>query len=1313
MRFFVGYLPGIFDICIMKQTRYITNSLALKLFYIVFLSLISFNLDAQQERTFTINWSAPREIMSNGEKKYVPVFERQTYSNASIYFQHMEEVPAKMNASFELLAVQTTPADQKEINFLDKESFHIGETVEWNGIVTNGAGKRYLVLSIVPFIKKNNTIHRITSFSVRQTSIPFVQKYPGKSFAAESVLRPGSGNWYKIAVTQDGIYKIDKQFLASIGINVNNLNPQHIHIYGNGDGLLPERNDAPRTDDLAMNAIYIEGESDGVFNDNDYILFYAKGPHRWDIANGSNRFINVRNLYSDQSCYFININPNVAPLRIQSQPSSTAPATHNISSYSFRAVHENDLTNPSKSGQRWYGEEFDVELSRTFNFSIPNPVPNAPSTAIISMGSNSPSAASGNLLYTINGSLLLNAAVPSSSQSYSRSTQTFNFNNSNATIAVRIDFQRNVPSVSAHLDKIEINSRRQLVFTGNQFSFRDLESIGNGNVGEFTVQNFPANGFVWDVTNKNIPYLVAGQLSGSTFSFRSPIDSLNEYVASNGQQFFAPSFAGIVNHQNLHALNQADYLIITPPDFTSQANRLADLHRQNNGLTVHVVNINEIYNEFSSGAMDAGAIRRFVKMFYDRSTSQADAPKYVCLFGDGSYDPKNRVTGNNNFIPTYQLPGSMFVENPQYNIVADDFYAILDDNEGMSSGVLPDVGIGRLLISDNQMAKEQVDKIEHYMKGGSNFYIDNNVNCVDGVSTSSFGDWRTKAVNIADLEDWFINHDLEPIYNYTKTTHPEINTDKLYLDAYQVESTVAGNRSPALNEALMNSFYSGSLVINYVGHGSELQLSDARILTTATIQELKNSDRLPVFVSATCEFTRFDNPELVSAGEWMSINPIGGAIAMMTTTRTVGYSINSDVVSSFFKNVFKRENDYSPRTFGEIIMHTKMGTTSNSTDKMAFTLIGDPALKIALPHYKIVIDSVNGINPQLEADTIQALSRVKVKAHIEDFNGNILTNFNGIATPSLYDKPKQLKTLGQKPGPSIYHANVNDFELQKNVIYRGQSTVTNGHFSFEFIVPKDINYSYGNGKFSLYADNKSIDAIGEEQRIIVGGVNPQGLDDDIGPEITMFLNNENFVNGGITDETPFLIAKLKDENGINTVGNGIGHDITVVIDEKTSNPIVLNEYFKNDLDSYQSGELRYQLTQLEPGRHTLTLKVWDVNNNSSQETIEFIVQEKAELSLDHVLNYPNPFTTSTEFYFEHNQCCTELETQIQIFTVSGRLVKTINKSIYTQGYRSEGIHWDGKDDFGDDLARGVYVYRLKVRTPNGEMAEKLEKLVLL
>jgi hypothetical protein len=1282
--------------------------------YLIYTSFFSFTFFAQQEKTFDIQWKNPIEYVDSetGITKTVPNFDFQIFAEASIFYQVKEETSANANSSFELTNYQTAPANAKEINYLKSESIVIGTSPYFSGATTNGGGKRYQIISIVPFVKVNNVIHRITSFTVKQTKLSPLSPNKTKSFATESVLKPGSGKWYKIAVNQDGIYKISKQFLTNLGIDVANLNPQHIHIYGNGDGLLPVLNSAPRTDDLAQNAIYIAGESDGVFNDGDYILFYAKGPHRWDVNSAGTGFVNERHIYSDLSYYFININEAVAPKRIQNLASTTLPITHTVTSYSFRAVHETDLVNLAKSGQRWYGETFDVELTRTFNFSVPNPVLNAPSTAIISMGAKNNSSSNANLIYTINGTQLLDTPAMANPSHPARNTENFSFLNNNSNVSVKIELQRFNPSTVAYLDKIEINTRRLLTFYGSQFSFRDLASAGGSNVCDFQLSNLPANGFVWDVSDKNNPQQIQGQSAGSIYSFQLPQSTLREFVASNGSDFFEPTFVEQVNNQNLHALSQVDYLIITPSEFVSQANRLADLHRNLDGLSVHVVELHQIYNEFSSGAQDAGAIRRFVKMFYDRSTSPADQIKYVCLFGDGTYDPKNRIAGNNNHVPTYQLNGSNYSETDQLNIVADDFYAMLDDGESMNSASLPDVGIGRLLVNDLQTGKEIVNKIEHYMRGKSDFYTTNNVNCVDGVSSNSFGDWRIKAINIADMEDYFFN-DQEGVYNYTKANHPEINTNKLYLDAFQLESTVAGTRSPALNSELTSGFNSGTLIINYVGHGSEYQLSESRIVTVASINELRNSDRLPVFVSATCEFTRFDNPALVSAGELMQLNPLGGAVALMTTTRTVVYSINSLIVSTFYKNVFKRKADHSPSTLGEIMMRTKIETPSASTDKNAFTLIGDPALKINLPRFKIVIDSVNGKNPQLVTDTIKALSKVKVHAHIEDGNGNVMTSFNGTATPSLYDKPQQLKTLGHRPGPNYTNANVKDFELQKNVIYRGQSTVTNGHFSFEFIVPKDINYNYGNGKFSLYADNQSIDASGEEQRVIVGGVNPQGLADDIGPTIKLYLNHPNFANGGTTDETPFLIAKIKDENGINTVGNGIGHDITAVLDGKTNAPIVLNNFFKNDLDSYQSGELRYQFSRLEPGRHTLTLKVWDVNNNSSEETIEFIVQEKKELALTHVLNYPNPFTTSTQFFFEHNQCCTELETQVQIFTISGRLVKTINTSMYTQGYRSEGIQWDGKDEFGDELARGVYIYRLKVKTPDGETAEKLEKLVLL
>jgi hypothetical protein len=389
------------------------------------------------------------------------------------------------------------------------------------------------------------------------------------------------------------------------------------------------------------------------------------------------------------------------------------------------------------------------------------------------------------------------------------------------------------------------------------------------------------------------------------------------------------------------------------------------------------------------------------------------------------------------------------------------------------------------------------------------------------------------------------------------------------------------------------------------------------------------------------------------------------------------------------------------------MMRTK-NDALDSDNKRSFTLIGDPALKIALPSLKVITDSINGKNPTVEIDTLNALSKVRIKGHIEDVNGNIQNGFNGILVPSIFDKVKKMKTLGQDPNsPEI------EFELQRNIVYKGKSSIVNGYFDFSFVVPKDIALSIGKGKISYYAYDANVDAYGYDTNFRIGGINPTGINDDEGPQLEVFLNDEKFIDGSITDETPVLLVKAFDENGINTVGNGIGHDITAVIDGKSSEPIVLNEYYSSELNSYQSGEIRYQISELEPGRHTVLVKVWDVNNNSSSVETSFVVNERQTPVLSNVYNYPNPFTTSTEFMFEHNQSCSTLDVQVQIFTISGKLIKTINENVNTVGFRNQGIKWDGRDDFGDQLGKGVYIYHLKVKNPDGELAEKTEKLVLL
>ena len=380
--------------------------------------------------------------------------------------------------------------------------------------------------------------------------------------------------------------------------------------------------------------------------------------------------------------------------------------------------------------------------------------------------------------------------------------------------------------------------------------------------------------------------------------------------------------------------------------------------------------------------------------------------------------------------------------------------------------------------------------------------------------------------------------------------------------------------------------------MNYVGHGGEVGLAEERVVTIPQINSWTNINSLNIFVSATCEFTKYDDPSRVSAGEWASLNPTGGAIALMTTTRSVFFGVNSNTGQAFFRNVFERDISGLPLTFGEIVKRTKNESGSND-NKRSFTLIGDPALRISLPHYSIVTDSINGISPSITVDTLRALSKVRIKGHMEDFNGQIMSDINGILTPSVFDKIKVQKTLGQDfNSPEI------EYELQRNVIYKGKVSIVNGQFDFSFVVPKDIALNYGKGKLSYYGYEQNVDAGGYDTSFVIGGIDPNGISDDEGPQVSLFMNDEDFVSGGQTDLRPVLLAKIFDENGINTVGNGIGHDVTAILDGNSSDPYVLNDYYVADLDSYQSGEIRFQFDELAKGLHTLEFKVWDVNNNS-------------------------------------------------------------------------------------------------------------------
>lgn len=1275
--------------------------------------LISVTTIAQKSVNLDISWKSPRAELVDGEMMMIPQIEGQGMSLTDPRFMWREPLGTPGNPSLSMVITGTAPALSQEVSFLNKRKIEVSNEPVYELRIVQANTERSAKLSLMPFIKVGGAIQRITSVQVNYSKgTPTPPVFIQKDFVANSALAPGSGVWCKVSITQDGIYKLDKAFLASCfasqGIDINSINPQHINIFGNGDGRLPEANWVPRTDDLAKNAIQIVGEADGSFDDNDYILFYGWGPHRL-YSNGTADLRLDRNPYTDVAAYFININSNDVPRRMEFGQQSTSAVTHNVQNYSYYTIYEEDKVNLVKAGQRWYGDLFDNELVRTYTLSVPN-ITAGSTVNFKSAYASNPSGGTNKIIFKVGGNNLDTAVLVGSSTEFGRGVSGFPGYGLGGSIPLTVEVIRANPNVRTYLDFIELNARRDLTMLGNQFNFRDLGSVGVGNVTEYTVSNINSTyGFVWEVTDRHAPKRIAVDVSSGQATFRMDADSLREYVGSNGIGFLTPTIVGAVQYQNLHGLGQADYLMVTHPKFLQGANRLADLHRSN-GLTVHVVTQDQIFNEYSSGVQDATAIRMFAKMFYDRGAANPDTrPKYLCLFGDGSFDFKKKEY-KGDFLMTYQVPNS---EHSIQSLVSDDYFGFLDDSDVMNAMNELDIGIGRILVSSPEIATQQVNKIEHYMRNGSSLYSSATTNCNSNGIAGTYGDWRTSYVQVADdvdksIDSQFITFDCEPAYDSISANVPGINVDKIYMDAFPQLVTAGGERYPDVVNLINDRMERGALVTNYVGHGGEVGAAEERVITIPQIQNWKNIDKLTLMVSATCEFTKYDDPSRVSAGEWVALNPYGGAIALMTTTRSVYFDVNSATIDAFVNNVFRRSVLGEPMTFGEIIRRTKNETNSGSNNKRSFTLIGDPGLQIALPRMRVVTDSVNGISPTIELDTISALGKVTIKGHLEDHLGNVMNNFNGVIYPTIFDKPKEYKTLANDPAASEY-----DFELQTNRLFRGKASVNNGHFEFTFVVPKDISYSYGAGKLSYYAHNETTDALGGDKRIIVGGIDPVGVNDSEGPQIDLFLNDENFVNGGITDETPILIAKLFDENGINTVGNGVGHDLIAILDGKSGDPIVLNNYYTGELDDYQSGEIRYRFPDLEEGPHTLKLKVWDVNNNSSEATIEFVVHQKEDLSLDHVLNYPNPFTTRTEFFFEHNQACTDLDAMVQIFTVSGRLVKTIQESVQCDGFRSKGIVWDGRDDFGDQLAKGVYVYQLSVRAPDGAVADKTEKLVLL
>jgi hypothetical protein len=1118
-----------------------------------------------------------------------------------------------------------------------------------------------------------------------------------RAYKPHSVL--ASGAWYKVGVPAEGIYKMDAAFLSSLGLPGSFPSAQ-LRLYSKNTAMLPEAAGALYSDDLEEVALQVVDGGDGTVSGADYVLFYSRGPHPWKVDTASRRLTHTKNLYSEQLYYYLTLGGAGNAKRVQAQTGSPSPVV-TVTSFDERYFHELDSVNFLLSGKEWFGEEFSSmpgrSLARSFTVPAVGAQAGAPLTLLTSVAARSVNAGS-QFAVLVNNTLVQALTLPAvSSQNLSLYAQTAQGESSTPLLGggIAVTFQYTPGSFNAQgwLNWFELFYRRALALPATgALLFRDWNSVGNAAV-QYIITGADAGTLVWDVTDPSSPVRMNTTFNGGQLSFAGEAATLREYAAF-GSSALTPQAAGKVANQDLHNTVPADYIIITHPAFLAQAQRLASFHEERSGLKTVVVTTEQVFNEFSAGVPDPTALRDFVKMYYDRYRSTWTASgKYLLLMGKGSFDYKDRLKNNTAFVPVWESPSSL---DPLATYTSDDFFGFLDDNEDINSGMLVnvlDIGIGRVPVRSAEEAGQFVDKVEAYH------------------APESLGPWRNNLNFVADDEDFNLHlQDAEVLTATTSTTAPVFNNYKLYLDAFRQEGGSAGGRYPQANEAINNNIYNGTLIWNYSGHGGPQRLAEEVVIDQGIVNRWNNAGRLPLFITATCDFAPYDNPVGTSLGENLLVRPLTGAIALMTTSRVVFAFSNRIMNNNYLRLALERDSAGRYKTLGEAVQAAKNFTYQNSGDiinNRKFSLLGDPAMTLGYPKLNVVATAING-TPVAAADTLSATEYVTIEGEVRDRAGARLPGFNGTVYLTLFDKPQTITTLANDPSSLPTQV-----QTQTASLFRGKVSATGGQFSFRFRLPRDINFQYGKGKLSLYAQDGTVDGNGLETNVVIGGIAPGADTDSEGPQIRAYLNDERFVNGSITNESPVLILKLSDSSGINTGNAGIDHDIVATLDGDNQTYYVLNDFYETALDSYQEGTVRFQLPTLAPGPHTLKIKAWDVLNNSNEYLLEFNVTAGGELVLDHVLNYPNPFTDRTTFWFEHNRQGVDLQAKVEIMTVSGKIIKTLTQTINTPGNRSSDIEWDGRDEYGDRIGRGVYLYRLTVQSPDGKKARRLQRLVLI
>jgi hypothetical protein len=1101
----------------------------------------------------------------------------------------------------------------------------------------------------------------------------FQETGPAGTVAAHSVL--ASGTWKKVKAVGQGMHSITYADLRSMGFQM----PEQVKIYGNLSYTLDRINRPGSPDDLVPVPFYKGKNSAG----DDCLFFYVPGSVKWTYDASSGLYHHQLNSFAPgYSFFFLTENGETAPtIPTESVNGTTADTV--VTQYDYLDFSEQEENNLIESGREWFGPALTGTASRSIDFPVPNRVLSEPVLFDVKAAGRTEGGSS--LSVQVNGTPLANfqfGAYQTYESADYADLQEKQFTYDGPGTQLNVTLQTSAGGTDQTWpDFIRLQARANLVLSGSELSFRDSRSVKTGRISRFNLSGADAQTKVWDVSSPLKPREMPTTFDGTHLTFLASTDSLHEFIAFHpSADYPGVSYVADLPDQDLHGMNAGEMLIIAPELFLSQAQRLADFHRQHDGMDVSVVPVGQIYNEFSSGIRDVTAIRNFIRMCYRKSSGSP--LKYVLLFGKGTYDNVHDVSAENpDYIPTWQSENSV---NPALSFVSDDYFGLLDEGEGEYSGAV-DVGVGRIPCISQAEASAAVDKIIHY------------------ASTAGLGQWRNVLCFIADDEDGNLHmRDAERLADQVNTDYPSFYTDKIYFDAYPQETT-PDERYPGVTAAINDRVKRGALIMNYTGHANEEGLAHEKVLMKPDIDAWTNYDKLPVFVTATCEFSRWDYTDKQSAGEHVLFNPNGGGVALFSTTRLVYSSANYQINKSFFNHIFEQDANGENLRMGDVIRLSKIdnGGTINSRK---FALLGDPALQLAYPQYHVSTLTINEQPANALSDTIHALDVVKVTGQVQDIQGNRLAHFNGDIYPIVYDKQTTEQTLGNA-GQTPF-----DYVVQNNVLYKGKVSVANGAFTFSFVVPKDINYRVGTGMIRYYTTNGTIDGNGYYNHFAIGGASQGTITDVTGPDIQIYLDNTNFHSGDATGKSPLMILKLADETGINTSGTGIGHDLTATLDGDEQNLIVLNDLFQADLNSYNSGTVNYQFTNLSEGVHTLRIKAWDVLNNSSVKEVKFNVN--TGLKISRVYNYPNPVKDETHFVFEHNQFGELFEVTVSIYDLQGRLVDRMDKSVLSDGLSSNPIPWNPSAR-GVFVPGGIYIYRITATTGEGFSASGSGKMMIL